>query len=455
MRKVALTIGEAYELLNLPAGSHESDVKRKFRELSLKYHPDRVGPQNKDIATEYFKWLSLAKDIALNHQRPGRPEFDKFKRFLSQDPLTPSKAYQAPPKQQTTYQNQQKPVAGYVRDLSELGRKKLILELAKKFGKRAVRKTNDKDMVFAIRLSDVLGIRITFFQDLAKIDAFVTLGAKNAWKRLSDSWIDRAFKVSEVERKIRSIITYFRSNRLKLNTEALGITSLGEWRDGSKQDHKNDPFVPNQTSQEIRDTIKRIRDIKDWRSDRSLENFMDQLENGSPLQPWQMELLDWLERLWGLFWKFQGPRDKTKRKRISFFIRKARERKLTSKHIEEIERWEKKKPSQPKSESKAQSNQKSTTYRGKPTRKQMVQLRRYRLRIEPKDRQRVETILSKKDPVREAKIQSAKIKDAQKALRRARAALEYFDSYTFDVDVGVWEVSRIFLNRAFELGFEF
>ena len=56
-----------YELLQVPRDSTEADIKRAFRKLSLKYHPDK-NPGNEDAAST-FKQINRAYEILSNRDK--------------------------------------------------------------------------------------------------------------------------------------------------------------------------------------------------------------------------------------------------------------------------------------------------------------------------------------------------------------------------------------------------
>lgn len=52
-----------YELLGVPKGASAEDIKRAYREKALKFHPDRVPPEEKKAAEEKFKGISEAYGV--------------------------------------------------------------------------------------------------------------------------------------------------------------------------------------------------------------------------------------------------------------------------------------------------------------------------------------------------------------------------------------------------------
>ena len=50
-----------YELLEVPREASEADIKRAFRKLSLKYHPDK-NPGNEEAAS-LFKQINRAYEV--------------------------------------------------------------------------------------------------------------------------------------------------------------------------------------------------------------------------------------------------------------------------------------------------------------------------------------------------------------------------------------------------------
>lgn len=51
-----------YEVLGVSRNADEKEIKKAYRKLSLKYHPDK-NPNNKEAAEEVFKKVSFAYGI--------------------------------------------------------------------------------------------------------------------------------------------------------------------------------------------------------------------------------------------------------------------------------------------------------------------------------------------------------------------------------------------------------
>jgi len=60
-------IDEARRLLGLGEDASLEEIKDVYRNLALKYHPDRCKEPNKKLCEEKFKQISHAKDIIANY----------------------------------------------------------------------------------------------------------------------------------------------------------------------------------------------------------------------------------------------------------------------------------------------------------------------------------------------------------------------------------------------------
>lgn len=70
---------DLYDILGLSKNASESDIKRAYKRLALKYHPDRQGDKSekeKKEAEEKFKEVSWAYDILSNPEKKQR--YDQF-----------------------------------------------------------------------------------------------------------------------------------------------------------------------------------------------------------------------------------------------------------------------------------------------------------------------------------------------------------------------------------------
>merc|ERR1712076_161339 len=64
-----------YKTLGLDKNASETDIKKAYRKLALKWHPDK-NPDNKEVAEEKFKQIAEAYDV-LSHKEK-RDIYDKY-----------------------------------------------------------------------------------------------------------------------------------------------------------------------------------------------------------------------------------------------------------------------------------------------------------------------------------------------------------------------------------------
>ena len=65
-----------YDILGVQKGASADEIKRSYRSLALKYHPDRVSSDEKKEAEEKFKDISEAYAILSDTQK--RNQYDQF-----------------------------------------------------------------------------------------------------------------------------------------------------------------------------------------------------------------------------------------------------------------------------------------------------------------------------------------------------------------------------------------
>ena len=59
-----------YEILGVEKGSSDAEIKKAFRRIAMKYHPDR-NPDNREDAEKKFKEVSEAYDMLSNPKKAG------------------------------------------------------------------------------------------------------------------------------------------------------------------------------------------------------------------------------------------------------------------------------------------------------------------------------------------------------------------------------------------------
>ena len=67
---------EYYEILGLEKSCSESEIKKAYRKLAMKYHPDKSPEDKKDEYTEKFKEITEAYEVLSNKQKKSM--YDKF-----------------------------------------------------------------------------------------------------------------------------------------------------------------------------------------------------------------------------------------------------------------------------------------------------------------------------------------------------------------------------------------
>src|SRR5438046_759399 len=65
-----------YEILGVGKTASDEELKKKKRELAIKYHPDRLPEDKKDWGTEMFKKVQEAYDVLSDPKK--RKIYDKF-----------------------------------------------------------------------------------------------------------------------------------------------------------------------------------------------------------------------------------------------------------------------------------------------------------------------------------------------------------------------------------------
>ncbi|ETV98581.1 hypothetical protein H310_08703 [Aphanomyces invadans] len=73
---VAAWAEDLYEILGASSGASPQDLKRIYRKLSLKYHPDKVAPEERDSAQA--KFLKIANAYRVLSDPARREKYDLY-----------------------------------------------------------------------------------------------------------------------------------------------------------------------------------------------------------------------------------------------------------------------------------------------------------------------------------------------------------------------------------------
>src|SRR5210317_2003838 len=65
-----------YEIIGVPKSASVSEIKKKYRSLALKYHPDRVKEEDKKSSEERFKEISEAYAVLSDNKK--RQMYDQY-----------------------------------------------------------------------------------------------------------------------------------------------------------------------------------------------------------------------------------------------------------------------------------------------------------------------------------------------------------------------------------------
>lgn len=71
-----MTKRDYYEILGVSKDSSSEQIKKAYRQLALKYHPDRVEPEKRKQAEEQFKEISEAYAVLSDENK--RAQYDRF-----------------------------------------------------------------------------------------------------------------------------------------------------------------------------------------------------------------------------------------------------------------------------------------------------------------------------------------------------------------------------------------
>ncbi len=89
-----MSISEAYTTLELPSGASLEDIKRAYRKLALKYHPDKNQAKT---AEEKFKQVNAAYEYLTSLTEASRSRADPPPVSVHRTRATPPKPTYTPP----------------------------------------------------------------------------------------------------------------------------------------------------------------------------------------------------------------------------------------------------------------------------------------------------------------------------------------------------------------------
>lgn len=86
-------MGEYYEILGVPRNATQDDIKRAYRKLALKWHPDK-NPDNKELAEKKFKDIAEAYEVLSDVNK--RETYDRYGKagFSGPEPSRSNPRYQ-------------------------------------------------------------------------------------------------------------------------------------------------------------------------------------------------------------------------------------------------------------------------------------------------------------------------------------------------------------------------
>jgi DnaJ-class molecular chaperone len=83
-----------YEVLNLPRGATEDEIRQRFRQLARERHPDRFPAAEKSRAEAEFQQITMAYNVLVNPERRVAHDFDLDNKVVSEtDPKAIAAAY--------------------------------------------------------------------------------------------------------------------------------------------------------------------------------------------------------------------------------------------------------------------------------------------------------------------------------------------------------------------------